>query len=505
MEETPDPLGRRRPPTTQRTDGSATSTSRTKRSATEAAHGVGGELPARKLSRTLPSQPHHPSRQPDSQGVQRAVNLNNNAYPARVLSERDVPSEVASIPSRSGSQNAKRIAGTTAPSSQRSVAQPAGADPRRVFRSASGEPFQPIPHGPAHPADQTAAVFAPSMISPPYAGAPFFIPSMMPQATLTPWGIHSYVQPSSQLGFAGQPPGQQFPAAAMGGTSSAQPSVAHPRYIPTSGQLQQYQYAPPQLPYMHPQQLQQLLIAQLQQQPQQFQQPHLQSQAGQTAVSSSSEPKQALRATSSANNSQGAASGASDVRPPGLDFGVSAPADAMIYRDGRVGGRRKPAQPWTKEEDARLLQLVDKHGPHNWRIIAAGVGSRTPAQAAQRWRKTLDPNLVGVKKGKWTATEDALLRKLVKKYSDQDWQSVAKGFKGKRTVKHCRERWIKHIDPKLKSNQPWTADEDETLLQLRQKLGYNGWAEISRSLPGRTDNAVKRRYRSLRPISPQNK
>ena len=35
------------------------------------------------------------------------------------------------------------------------------------------------------------------------------------------------------------------------------------------------------------------------------------------------------------------------------------------------------------------------------------------------------------------------------------------------------------------------------LLRLRQQLGYNGWAEIARSLPGRTDNAVKRRYRAL--------
>jgi len=179
---------------------------------------------------------------------------------------------------------------------------------------------------------------------------------------------------------------------------------------------------------------------------------------------------------------------------PGL---VPANAASGKARDGRVGGRRRQAQPWTKEEDKRLLAMVAQHGAQNWRVIANGVGSRTPAQAAQRWRKTLDPSLKKVKKGKWTADEDDLLRELIEKHGDKNWHTIAKGFNGTRTVKHCRERWVKHISPELKSSEPWTVEEDALLLRLRAKLGYNGWAEIARSLPGRTDNAVKRRFRSL--------
>lgn len=168
---------------------------------------------------------------------------------------------------------------------------------------------------------------------------------------------------------------------------------------------------------------------------------------------------------------------------------------------GGSRGRRRKATPWTAEEDRRLVEMVNQHGPQNWRTIANGVGSRTPAQVAQRWRKTLNPELVKVNKGKWTKEEDDKLRELIKKHSDQNWQVISEGFDGTRTVKHCRERWLKHISPDLKHNEPWTVEEDTHLLRLRKDLGYNGWAEIARSLPGRTDNAVKRRFRSLTRLS----
>lgn len=151
--------------------------------------------------------------------------------------------------------------------------------------------------------------------------------------------------------------------------------------------------------------------------------------------------------------------------------------------------------------------MVGQYGPQSWRNIANGVGSRTPAQVAQRWRKTLNPELMKVNKGKWTKEEDNHLRALINQHksvmeldqtiADLNWQLISEGFNGTRTVKHCRERWLKHISPDLKRNVPWTVEEDALILRLRKNMGYNGWAEIARQLDGRTDNAVKRRYRSL--------
>lgn len=50
---------------------------------------------------------------------------------------------------------------------------------------------------------------------------------------------------------------------------------------------------------------------------------------------------------------------------------------------------------WTPEEDRRLLELVELHGPGNWAAIHAELGTgRTDAGCAKRWQK-LDPLAAG--------------------------------------------------------------------------------------------------------------
>ncbi|KAK3220747.1 hypothetical protein Dsin_014717 [Dipteronia sinensis] len=94
-----------------------------------------------------------------------------------------------------------------------------------------------------------------------------------------------------------------------------------------------------------------------------------------------------------------------------------------------------------------------------------------------------------IRRGAWSADEDAKLVQYIKQHGQCTWRDLPKQAGLLRCGKSCRLRWVNYLRPDIKRG-PFTPEEENYIIQLQSLLG-NKWAAIASHFPGRTDNEIK--------------
>ena len=135
-------------------------------------------------------------------------------------------------------------------------------------------------------------------------------------------------------------------------------------------------------------------------------------------------PEIPVAATGRGNGGAGAVSGKRSARPAGLNQEAppakaakttkeaKAPKEAKERSAAAVPNKGK-SQAWTPEEEERARELVKLHGSRKWALTAQALPGRTLQQVYARWRDYLQP---GISNEPWTDEEQQKLMDLHQQY-----------------------------------------------------------------------------------------
>ncbi|KAG9296456.1 hypothetical protein G9A89_015048 [Geosiphon pyriformis] len=143
--------------------------------------------------------------------------------------------------------------------------------------------------------------------------------------------------------------------------------------------------------------------------------------------------------------------------------------------------------PWNKQEDEKLLGLVQSHGK-KWANISR-ILQRPPSVICRHYEEFL---ALGIKRGRWTGEEINELAKAFQNHGE-NWEQIQLLIPGRslRQIKvHCR------YSPKVQNyynKGKWNSVEIKNLKEASGKYGEN-WVEISKAVNTRSPRQCYKKH-----------
>jgi myb proto-oncogene protein len=156
----------------------------------------------------------------------------------------------------------------------------------------------------------------------------------------------------------------------------------------------------------------------------------------------------------------------------------------QIFSIKKIKNQKK----WTREEDELLIALAEKYNEKHWKEISKRFVKKNSLQCFSRYKR-IRPGII---KGSWKKEEDLRIMDLVNKYG-KSWSKISK-ILGTRNGKQIRDRFINVLDPEIRKGK-FTEEEDRKLIALYKQHGPK-WATIAKYYTNRTADMIKNRFHS---------
>ncbi|KAK8876241.1 hypothetical protein M9Y10_006436 [Tritrichomonas musculus] len=168
--------------------------------------------------------------------------------------------------------------------------------------------------------------------------------------------------------------------------------------------------------------------------------------------------------------------------------------------------KRKIRNKFTPEEDQKLIELVKKNGDRSWNLISSLMGTRSQRQCRERWKHYLSCDSKESSKP-WSKEEDAIL---IQKYNElgSKWTKIARELPGRsdlqvkirylKTLKNKKRRSKTKVIESESSDEYFDDeffDKDGEIVDTQEQKQHNKCEQKSsnaESIPSLTNEEVKK-------------